>query len=372
MKYCPYCGAGLDMDMRFCPKCGKPFEGGKENPHLTAKHLKPESLTYDSVSVSAPQKGKKRGGIIAIVIVAVLITVGAGLYFSGFFAPKEEPKLPFSDDTVAIAENSNSVVISEFSENNEHLSPNQVYTIDFITNNYEELDGKTISIEGYICYIDSELKTFYLISTAEDARNPNSGKIDKWGQIWLQGLLSRGEAIAINYNDNQEMLFSKWEDKTKVTITGRFSIQRNANNSLFTMSDITFDHTPPIQIYTPDYVVKHYEELEGKEIIIEGYVSSKTINNNGITSIHVVNEASNVLGYEVDANNGDLSTLLKIVAEEAERSIEFSFNENQNKIDLHAGDKLLINSIIEVLHGKQDGVAYTKPSFILKGIEKIT
>ena len=280
MKFCSYCGAGLDMDMRFCPKCGKPFEGGKENPHLTAKHLKPESLTYGSVSISAPPKNKKRGGIIAIVILAMLITVGAGLYFSGFFAPKEEPKLPFSDDTVAIAEDSNSVVISEFSENNEHLSPNQVYTIDYITNNYEELDGKTISIEGYICYIDSELKTFYLISTAEDARDPNSGKIDKWGQIWLHGLLSRGEAIAINYNDNQEMLFSKWEDKAKVTITGRFSIQRNANNSLFTMSDIsvasfyeTFEHTPSIPVYTVDYIREHFPELDGKLLSIDGYLS---------------------------------------------------------------------------------------------------
>ena len=101
-------------------------------------------------------------------------------------------------------------------------------------------------------------------------------------------------------------------------------------------------------------------------------MSSKTANSNGVTSIYIVDESSDVLGYDLDAKDSDLYTLLNIIGEEAERSIEFSFSENQNKLDLHPGDKLRINSFVEVLHGKQDGVAYSKPSFTLKEIEKIT
>ena len=111
MKFCSYCGAGLDADMRFCPKCGKPFEESKDNPHISGKHLKPESPIYDSTPVSAPPKKKKRGGIIALVIIAVLIVASAGLFFSGVFVSKGKPKIPFSDDTAAIAQASNSVVM---------------------------------------------------------------------------------------------------------------------------------------------------------------------------------------------------------------------------------------------------------------------
>lgn len=150
MKYCPYCGAGLDADMRFCPKCGKPFEGGKENPHTTAKHLKPESPAYDYAPVSKQTKKKKRGGIIALVIVAVLIAVGVGLYFSGVFAPKEEPKLPFADNPAAIAEASNSVVMLNcYDKDGELFATGSAFAAFedgvFVTN-YHVLEGKTFSI----------------------------------------------------------------------------------------------------------------------------------------------------------------------------------------------------------------------------------
>ncbi len=115
MKYCPYCGAGLDADMRFCPKCGKPFEESKENPHITGKHVKKEPADYAESTYSFPlndePKKRKHGGIIALVIAVVLIGLAAGLYFGGVFKPKEEPIVPFSDNTAAIAEASNSVVM---------------------------------------------------------------------------------------------------------------------------------------------------------------------------------------------------------------------------------------------------------------------
>ena len=115
MKYCPYCGAGLDVDMRFCPKCGKPFEEGKANPHITGKHIKEGSaegseLTYSIPLNDTPQK-KRHGGLIVFVIAVILAGLADGLYFGGVFKPKEEPIVPFSDNTAAIADASNSVVM---------------------------------------------------------------------------------------------------------------------------------------------------------------------------------------------------------------------------------------------------------------------
>ena len=118
MKYCPYCGAGLDADMCFCPNCGKPFEGGKANPHIASKQ-NPQEEPAPAVPVQPPVMKtvkKKRGGIVFIAIVAVLAIVG-GLFASGAFAPKEEPApteepvIPFVDDTEAIAQASQSVVM---------------------------------------------------------------------------------------------------------------------------------------------------------------------------------------------------------------------------------------------------------------------
>lgn len=122
MKYCPFCGAGLDEGFAFCPKCGKPFESEKENPNLVGKSVPQETHTAASAApvssaVEVSPKKKKSGVLIAIVAVIVVLAIVGGLFASGAFAPKEEPApteepvIPFIDDTEAIAQASKSVVM---------------------------------------------------------------------------------------------------------------------------------------------------------------------------------------------------------------------------------------------------------------------
>ncbi len=118
MKFCPYCGAGLDEDMVFCPKCGKRFASEKENPHYTqtpAAEVKPAPVQAEA-AMAAPAPKKKRGGLIAVIACVVVLAIVGGLFASGAFAPKEpeptpEPVIPFPDDTAAIAAASESVVM---------------------------------------------------------------------------------------------------------------------------------------------------------------------------------------------------------------------------------------------------------------------
>ena len=433
MKYCPYCGAGLDVDMRFCPKCGKPFEEGKANPHIAGKHVKETAVdsepAYSIPLNDTPQK-KRHGGIIVLVIAVILAGLAAGLYFGGVFKPKEEPIVPFSDNTAAIAEASNSVVMlscyDKEGENyatasgfvifddsvivtNYHVIEQEAYRVVAQTEKGDSFDCPTVlawDADKDIAILKAERHTGLSLLLPGSTENLQKGEKvvaigsplglinsvstgvfsgfvtdDAGTTLQFTAAISHGSSGGALFNDAGEVIgvtFATLQDGQNINlavpiedVATLYEKSKSATQMSMEAFYNTFDHTPPVQIYAPDYVLTHYEELEGEEIAIEGYISSKTTSNNG-TSIHVVNEASDVLGYEVDANNGGLYTLLKIVTEEAGRSIEISFNENQYKIDLHPGDKLLINSIIEVLHGKQDGVAYTKPSFTLKGIEKIT
>ena len=436
MKYCPYCGAGLDADMRFCPNCGKPFEEGKANSHINGKHDKEETDTYSNPTYSIPCNvvpvKKNRGGIIALVIAVILSGLVAGLYFGGVFKPKEESVvLPFSDNTAAIAEASNSVVMlscyDKDGENYATASGFVVFDDSVIVTNYHVIEQDAYRVTAQtekgdsfdcpmvlawdadkdIAILQAERHTGLSLLAPGGTENLQKGEKvvaigsplglinsvstgvfsgfvtdDDGTTLQFTAAISHGSSGGALFNDAGEVIgvtFATLQDGQNINLAvpiedviGLYENSNTANPISMEAFYNTFDHTPPIQTYAPGYVLKHYEELEDEEIAIEGYVSSKTTNNNGITSIYVVNEARDVLGYEVDTNNGDLNAILQIVVEEAERSIEFSFNENQNIIDLHPGDKLLITSNIEVLHGKQDGVAYTKPSFTIKGIEKIT
>lgn len=115
LKYCPYCGAGLDEGFAFCPKCGKPFESEKENPNLIGKNMPPETPAVAApasipVGEATPKK-TKRSGIIALISILVVLAIVGGLFASGSFSSKEEPVLPFSDNTEAIEQASKSVVM---------------------------------------------------------------------------------------------------------------------------------------------------------------------------------------------------------------------------------------------------------------------
>ena len=110
MMFCPYCGSGLDQDMRFCPNCGKPFDIEKENVEVEGKHLKRSSISASVPSQSNADRStkKKRRGKSIILLLALLVfgVIAIGFYLSGRVARK-----PFVDNADAIGKAAQSVVM---------------------------------------------------------------------------------------------------------------------------------------------------------------------------------------------------------------------------------------------------------------------
>ena len=165
MKFCPYCGAGLDEDMRFCPSCGKPFESGKANPHLAGKAASEPTPTAEvaaapvqaATPVQTAPAPKKKTGLIAIIAVVVVLAIVGGLFASGAFAPKEpeptpEPVIPFSDDTAAIAAASESVVmLSCYDKDGELFATGSGFAAfedGVIVTNYHVIEGEVFHVKA--------------------------------------------------------------------------------------------------------------------------------------------------------------------------------------------------------------------------------
>lgn len=125
MKYCPFCGSGLQEDMVFCPKCGKRFLDGFENPesieperielhHIDSTEPAPTSVVVvlesepaaeepvaepegSTVVETTKQPAKKKSKKIVWLVVAVLlVALGAG----GFFGIREAMKSASITDMV--------------------------------------------------------------------------------------------------------------------------------------------------------------------------------------------------------------------------------------------------------------------------------
>ena len=152
MKYCPYCGAGLDEDMRFCPNCGKPFEGGKVNPHIAGTPTAKLDVAERKTPAAAPEKPKKRGVLLTVIVAVIVMVVLGGLFASGTVGPKPttkptpEPALPFSDDIDAIEAASESVVmLTCYNQNGELYATGSGFAVfedGIIVTNYHVIDEK--------------------------------------------------------------------------------------------------------------------------------------------------------------------------------------------------------------------------------------
>ena len=208
MKFCPYCGAGLDEDMRFCPNCGKPFESGKANPHLAGKPA-PELVQAAEVPAAPVQAAtpapKKKTGLIAVIAVVVVLAIVGGLFASGAFAPKEpeptpEPVIPFSDDPAAIAAASESVVmLSCYDKDGElyatgsgfavfedgvivtnyHVIKDEVYRVKAETESGRSFDCPTVlayDAERDIAILKADRKTDLALLTPGDTGNLQKGE----------------------------------------------------------------------------------------------------------------------------------------------------------------------------------------------------
>ncbi|MBQ9662088.1 MAG: trypsin-like peptidase domain-containing protein [Oscillospiraceae bacterium] len=123
MKYCPYCGAELSGNARFCPECGK---------RLTRKKIDnsaAEEWQREARNLSKRRKKSPVGWILLLIV--VIAAAGYIVYFRSFASspvptaathtpaatisaeptPAASLSVAFSDDTTAIQAASNSIVM---------------------------------------------------------------------------------------------------------------------------------------------------------------------------------------------------------------------------------------------------------------------
>lgn len=137
MKYCPFCGVGLQDEMVFCPKCGERFQDAVEDTQTTS--AVPQSVpshgsgaTANVATAARPTKGL-RTLIVALVCLAVI----AGAIAMVWKAPhtQENPtpspveaaevtaSEPPAEETVSMAQTAESVLYPEvYDENEETLT----------------------------------------------------------------------------------------------------------------------------------------------------------------------------------------------------------------------------------------------------------
>lgn len=133
MKYCPYCGAGLQDSMIFCPKCGKKFQDAVESAELSehksisVDEILPETTQKEEITVSDAAKGN--GSVIfeaetkrttrrkpVIIILALLCLLSAAIAFTIYVR-----QIP-NEENIDIAEASNSVLYLEVYDDSDNIT----------------------------------------------------------------------------------------------------------------------------------------------------------------------------------------------------------------------------------------------------------
>lgn len=363
MKYCPYCGAGLNEDMLFCPKCGKRFEGEKENPHLTEEERSAASPVSPAPTVTEalqPPK-KKKGWLIAVIAVALIAAVLGVLFASGAFQPEPEPTpepLRFSDDPAAIAAASNSVVmLTCYDKNGEpyasgsgfavfddgvivtnyHVIKDEVYSVQAQTESGGSFGCNTVlayDVEKDIAILQADSETGLTLLTpgsTEDLQKGEkvvaigsplglinsvstgvfSGYIDDSAGRVLQftAPISHGSSGGALFNDDGEVIgitFASLEAGQSLNLgvpiedaAELYAAARPADAMTMAAFYDSFEHVPPIPTYTVDYVCSHPDELDGREICVEGYVSSREDelwSNPNYSFLYIVSSSDEVYG----------------------------------------------------------------------------
>ena len=192
MKYCPYCGGGMQDDMRFCPNCGKRFVAAVENPYsdLTAKEGTPvvssgkiaatfeplcqtdPSALNDSAYPTLRETANTKVSIInvkkllqkhkfAVIIISIVLVFGIVggfiLRHSSLFSKNPstaDSSVPFqsgfSDNTDLISQASKSVVMLYCYDRSGALvataSGFAAFADDIIVTNYHVIDGNVDSV----------------------------------------------------------------------------------------------------------------------------------------------------------------------------------------------------------------------------------
>ena len=95
MKYCPYCGAGLEAEMTFCPKCGQRFVDASNGAAQKGKgrHLNIQDESPDhSEHVESSSVKKSHTSTLLVLIVCVLLFGVTAFVIYSFFGTAGVPR----------------------------------------------------------------------------------------------------------------------------------------------------------------------------------------------------------------------------------------------------------------------------------------
>ncbi len=327
MLFCPKCGKRYEGEIE------NPHISGKSVPQESATYASP---VQPPVVEATPKK--KKSGLFALIAVVVVIAIVGVLFASGAFAPKEEPVtedpvIPFTDDTEAITQASKSVVMLSCYDKDGELyatgSGFAVFDDGVIVTNYHVIEQEVYrvkaQVEGGISFecptvlaydADKDIAilkadrntelTLLPVGSANDLQKGEkvvaigsplglmntvstgvfSGYMeDKAGSVLqFTAAISHGSSGGALFNDAGEVIGITFASLTAgqnlnlgVPIDDVKALYDYAGSqkamSIETFYD-TFEHIPPIQTYTLEYVNEHSAELEGQQMYVAGYVSS--------------------------------------------------------------------------------------------------
>ena len=340
MKYCPYCGAGLDEDMHFCPKCGKPFEDGNANPPLSGKSAAEEKAASATLpAMKTDSKLKHRGGIIGLIAAVIIIATVGRSFTSTAFAPKEEPVpteepvIPFTDNTDAIAQASQSVVMltcydkdgepyatgsgfAVFDDGvivtNYHVIEDEVYSVTAQTEGGFSFECPTVlayDADKDIAILKADRETGLSLLTPGNSTDLQKGEKvvaigsplglinsvstgvfsgyikDKAGSVLqFTAAISQGSSGGALFNNAGEVIGITFASLTEgqslnlaVPIDDVKVLYNNVGRQQAINMEEFYDsseHVAIIPTYTPSFVCAHAEELKNSQFYVEGWVSS--------------------------------------------------------------------------------------------------
>ncbi len=360
MKYCPFCGAGLQDIMAFCPKCGKEFLDGFENSEVIGQpnksklsglpRVRPKVINNtnkpDSIQTKEPvdqPKSKNNKGRPVLLSVIVIIAIVSLLFFG-----KNHNR-----NNISISEAANSVLyIEAYDDENNMIASASGFVIesgDTLITNYHVIDDAhhiiaytpdgEKSTEIHIVLTYNEVMDLAVLQCEENIGvKPlllgNSDKVEQGDKVYAVGYplglantLSDGVISSHYLNENNidvlqitaaissgssggallneegqviGIICASYVDGQNLNI----AISVNELTSLLlsksqtTTLDNLYEQRP--HPYALEYILENRQFFNGKDVQIEAYISSAVIFNmdgDSWADYVIVSNESDILGY---------------------------------------------------------------------------